>query len=71
MSVHNSPLDIVEVCVVLECALEQAGLLEEGGDVGPVVVAEHLVVHDGVGHLWRGHQVHLQQPRLQRTLAKP
>ena len=32
---------------------------------------EHLVAHNGIGHLGGGHQVHLQQPRLQRALSRP
>ena len=32
---------------------------------------EHLVTHNGIGHLGGGHQVHLQQPRLQRALGRP
>ena len=32
---------------------------------------EHLVAHNGIGHLGGGHQVHLQQPRLQRALGRP
>ena len=37
----------------------------------PVVMREHLVAHNGIGHLGGGHQVHLQQPRLQRALGRP
>ena len=47
----HGALDIVEVGVVLQRALQQAGLLAEGGNVRTVVVREHLVAHDRVGHL--------------------
>ena len=68
---NDSPLDVVEVSVVLQGTLQQAGLLAQGGNVGPVVVAEHLVAHDGVGNLGCGHEVHLEQPRLEGPLARP
>ena len=67
----HGPLDVVQVGVVLQSSLQQAGLLTEAGDVGPVVVGEHLVAHDGVRHLGGGHQVHLQQPGLEGTLGRP
>ena len=51
VGVDRGVLDVVEVGVVLERALQQPGLLAQGGDVRPVVVREHLVAHDGVGHL--------------------
>ena len=49
----HRPLD---VGVVLEGALQQAGLLAEGGDVRAVVARKHLVTHDRVSHLGRGHE---------------
>ena len=36
---------------MLEGALEEASVLAELGDVGAVVVREHLVPEDRVGHL--------------------
>ena len=55
---HHGPLDVVQVGVMLQGTLKEPSLLTQGGDVGPVVVGEHLVTHDGVSHLRRGHQVH-------------
>jgi hypothetical protein len=48
--------------------LHEARLLAEHADARLVVLREHVVGHDGVGHLRRSHQVHLEQPRLQRAL---
>ena len=47
----HGALDVVEVCVVLERALEQPGLLAQRGDVRAVVVGEHLVTHDSISNL--------------------
>jgi len=49
--VHHGPLDVVQVRVVLQRPLQEAGLLAQLGDVRAVVVGEHLVAEDGVGHL--------------------
>ena len=38
VGVDHGALDVVEVGVVLERALQQPGLLAQGGDVRPVVV---------------------------------
>ena len=54
---HNSPLDIVEVSVVFERALQQSGLLAQLSDVRAVVVREHLVTQDSVGNLQRKRNV--------------
>jgi hypothetical protein len=51
VGVDHCALNIIEVGVVLEGALEQARLLAERGNVRTVVVREHLVAHDGVSHL--------------------
>ena len=51
--------------------LQQAGLLTQLRDVRPVIVLEHLVAEDGVCDLWRVHQVHFEQTRLQRPLRWP
>ena len=56
VGVYHRPLDVVQVGVVLEGALQQAGLLAEGGDVRAVVARKHLVTHDRVSHLGRGHE---------------
>ena len=52
--VHHGPLDVVQVGVVLQRPLQEAGLLAQLGDVGAVVVGEHLVAQDGVSDLGRG-----------------
>ncbi len=51
VGVDHGPLDVVQVGVVFEGALEQASLLAQLGNVCPVVVGEHLVAHDGVRNL--------------------
>jgi hypothetical protein len=47
----DGPLDVVEVGVVLQGALQQARLLAQRGNVRTIVVREHLIAHDGIGHL--------------------
>ena len=69
MCMNNSPLDIIQISVMLQSPLQQASLFAQAGDVGAVVVGEHVVAHDGVGDLRRGHQVHLQQACLQWSLT--
>ena len=49
--VHDGALDVVEVGVVLERALQQSCLLAQLGDVRAVVVREHLVAQDCIRHL--------------------
>ena len=49
--VHDSALDVKRVLVVLNGALQKASLLAELGDVLAIVVREHLVAQDGIGHL--------------------
>ena len=61
MGMNNSPLDIVQISIMLQGTLQQTSLLAEAGNMGAVVVGEHAVAHDGVSDLRRGHQVHLQQ----------
>ena len=53
VGVDHRSLDVVDVRVVLQGALEQPRLLAELGNVGLVVVGEHLVAHDSIGHLDR------------------
>lgn len=48
VSVDHSPLDVVEVTVVLQSPLQQARLLTELSYVRPVVMSEHLVSQDGI-----------------------
>ena len=68
VGVHHRALDVVHVRVVLEGALQQAGLLAQLSDVRPIVVREHLIGEYGVGHLRRRHQIHLEHARLQVAL---
>uniref|UniRef100_A0A8W7PT82 Uncharacterized protein n=1 Tax=Anopheles coluzzii TaxID=1518534 RepID=A0A8W7PT82_ANOCL len=70
LGVHDRPLNVVQVGVVLEGALQQAGLLAQLRDVRTVVVREHGVAKDRVRHLRRRHQVHLEQARLQGPLRR-
>ena len=53
VGVDDGPLDVVQVGVVLEGALEQSRLFAELSHVGFVVVREHLVAQDGVRDLRR------------------
>ena len=50
----DSSLDVVQVCVVFQGALQKAGLFTQLGNVCTVVVCEHLVAKDGVGNLKNG-----------------
>uniref|UniRef100_A0A1I8JFC5 NAD-specific glutamate dehydrogenase n=1 Tax=Macrostomum lignano TaxID=282301 RepID=A0A1I8JFC5_9PLAT len=61
VGVHHGPLDVVQVRVVLQRPLQQASLLAQAGNVSLVVVREHLVAKDGVGHLRRGHEILLHE----------
>lgn len=56
--------------VVLEGPLQKSRFFTELSNVGAVVVCEHVVAEDGVGHLRSGQQVHLQQACLQRSLGR-
>ena len=56
MRVYDGPLDVIDVCVVLESALEEPRLFTELSDVCLVVVCEHLVAHDRISHLWGEHR---------------
>ena len=47
----NGSLDIINVSVMFKSSLEEAGLFTELGNVGLVIVCEHLVTHDGIGNL--------------------
>ncbi|KAI3480029.1 hypothetical protein L1887_57805 [Cichorium endivia] len=65
VGVYDDALDVCVVLVVLEGALEEAGLLAEVGDAGTIVVGEHVVAEDGVGDLRSVDEVHLEQARLE------
>lgn len=49
--VHHSPLDVIQVGVVLQRPLQEPGLLTQLGHVSPVIVGEHLVAQDGISNL--------------------
>ena len=51
LSVDNGTFDIVDIGVVLKRTLQEACLLTELGNVGLVVVGEHLVAHDCICNL--------------------
>ena len=56
--------------VVLEGPLQKSRFFTELSNVGAVVVGEHVIAEDGVGHLRGGQQVHLEQTCLQRSLGR-
>lgn len=51
VSVNYRTLDVVEVCEVLECSLQQTSLLTQLSYVSPVIVSKHLVSQDGICNL--------------------
>ena len=51
VGVHDGPLDVEDVGVVLQSTLEKLGLFTKLGNVGSVVVGEHLVPKNSVGYL--------------------
>lgn len=51
VSVDHSPLDVVEVSVVLQCALQEASLFTELGDVCPIIMSKHLISKNGICNL--------------------
>lgn len=51
VSVNNRTLDVVQVCEVLECSLQQTSLLTQLSYVSPVIVSKHLVSQDGICNL--------------------
>merc|ERR1712106_335899 len=69
MGVNHCPLDVVQVCVVLQGSLKKSRLFTETGDVSSVIMREHLIAHDGISDLRSSHEVHLQEPRLKRPLT--
>jgi hypothetical protein len=68
VGVDNDTLNVVNVLVVLESTLDEAGLLGEVGNTRTVVVREHLVAEDGVGDLRGVDEVHLEETSLERAL---
>lgn len=55
----------VQISVVLERSLVQSSLLTQPGNVITVVVGERPIAKDGIGNLWKVHQVHLEQLSLE------
>ena len=69
MRMNDGPLDVIKVRVVFQGSLQKAGFFAQLSNVSTVVMGEHLVAHDGVGHLGCGHKVHFQEAGLQRSFA--
>lgn len=51
MSVDHSPLDVIEVGVVLQSTLQEACLFTELGDVCPIIMSKHLISKNGICNL--------------------
>lgn len=51
MRVHHSSFDIIQVGVVFQSPLQQTCLLTQLGNMGPIIVGEHLVAQNRVCHL--------------------
>eukprot|EP00116_Pleurobrachia_bachei_P010630 sb/3470892/ len=51
VGVDDGPLDIEDVGVVLKGPLEKGGLFAQLGNVGPVIVGEHLVTQNSISNL--------------------
>ena len=49
--VHHGALDVVQVSVVLQSPLQESSFLTQLGNVGTVVVGEHLVAEDSISNL--------------------
>lgn len=49
--VYDSSFDVVQVGVVFQSPLQKPRLLAQLGDVGTIVVGEHLVSKDGISNL--------------------
>ena len=65
--VHHSTLDVVQVCIVLKCPLQESSLLTKLGDVGTVVVGEHLVAQDSISNL---HQRHVAKKKVRKSAGQ-
>lgn len=48
---HHGPLDVVLVGVVLQSSLQQPRLLAQLGNMGAIIVGEHLVAQDRICYL--------------------
>lgn len=51
VSVDHSPLDVIEVSVMLQRTLQEACLFTELGNVGPIIMSKHLISKDGICNL--------------------
>lgn len=51
MSVNYCTLDVVQVCEVFECSLQQASFLTQLSYVSPVIMSKHLVSQDSICNL--------------------
>ena len=70
VGVHNNSLDILQVIIVLQSSLEQAGLLAQFTNAWLVIVAEHLVTQNSISNLWSMQQVNLQKLCLQVAICR-
>lgn len=68
VGVYNNSLDIIDILIVLQSPLHKARFLGEVGDPRPVIMGEHFIAQNGIRDLRSAHQVHLEQPCLERTL---
>lgn len=64
---NNDALDIADVREVLQGALGEAGTLAHLSDLGAIVVGEHLVSKDGIGHLRSSDEVDFQETGLEEA----
>lgn len=68
LSMDDGSLDVVQISEVLESTLQQPGFLAELTDGRLIVVVEHAISEDGVGHLRCRKQVHLEQSSLEVSI---
>lgn len=51
MSVNYCTLDVIQVCEVFECSLQQASFLTQLSYVSPIIMSKHLVSQDSICNL--------------------
>lgn len=51
VSVHHCTFDVIQVSIVFQGSLQQSCFLTQLGHVGSIVVGEHLVSQNSIGHL--------------------
>ncbi len=52
VGVDHGTLDVIDVGVVFQSSLEESSFLAELGNVGFIIVSEHLVPHDSICNLY-------------------